>query len=191
MTSYSSDEIIIVSGLPRSGTSMMMKMLEAGGVSPFQDDVRQADTDNPNGYYEYEGVKNLGHNAAWLAQAAGHAVKIISSLLPHIPDNLNYKIIFMERQIAEVLASQQKMLERNGQEKNASDKVMAAKFSMHLRKIKKSLAEQKMGVLYVNYAAVINEPSSQAAQVSAFLDSNLNIEKMAMVVDKNLYRQRG
>ncbi len=191
MTSSTNNEIIIVSGLPRSGTSMTMKMLEAGGVSPFQDDTRQADTDNPNGYYEYEGVKNLARNAAWLPQAEGHAVKIISSLLPHLPDNLNYKIIFMERQISEVLASQQKMLERSGQDKNAPDKVMAAKFSMHLRKIKKSLAEQKMSVLYVNYAAVINDPSSQAAQVSTFLGSSLNIEKMAMVVDRNLYRQRG
>lgn len=185
------NEIIIVSGLPRSGTSMMMKMLAAGGIKPFQDNNRQADTDNPNGYYEYERVKDLASDAAWLPQAAGHAVKIISSLLPHLLDNLNYKIIFMERQISEVLASQQKMLERNDRDNNTPDKIMAAKFSMHLRKIKKYLTEHKMAVQYINYTDVISDPATQAAQINVFLGGRLNIEKMATVVDKNLYRQRG
>ncbi len=186
-----SNEIIIVSGLPRSGTSMMMKMLEAGGLTPFQDHNRQADTDNPNGYYEYEGVKDLANDATWLAQASGHVIKIISSLLPHLLDNLSYKIIFMERQISEVLASQNKMLERSGQKNNTADNIMAAKFSMHLRKIKKYLIKRQIAVMYVNHHDVINQPATQASQINVFLGGGLATDKMSQVVDKTLYRQRG
>lgn len=184
--------ITIVSGLPRSGTSMMMKMLEAGGLEIFQDGVRQADKDNPKGYYEYEKVKDLHKEATWLHEATGKAIKIISNLLLSLPTDLDYKIIFMQREMVEILASQKKMLERSGQpESEISDDVMAAKFSMHLRKVKKFLEQQKnVHTLYIDYSDVIIKPALQAEKVASFLGLRMNTAKMAAVVDKDLYRQK-
>ena len=107
------DPIIVVSGLPRSGTSMMMGMLEAGGLELVVDGIRAADEDNPRGYYELERVKDLAkaEDKSWLITLQGKGVKVISLLLQHLPEAYNYKIIFMRRSIAEVLDSQSKMLE--------------------------------------------------------------------------------
>ena len=91
------DVVTIVSGLPRSGTSMMMKMLEAGGIELLIDRVRVADADNPKGYYEFERVKQIETDQAWLPEAQGKAVKMISALLRHLPADCRYRIIFMER----------------------------------------------------------------------------------------------
>jgi len=110
----SDETITVVSGLPRSGTSMMMQMLGAGGLAVLTDGKRGADADNPRGYYEYEAVKSLGQDASWLASAGGKAVKIVSALLIHLPDGFDYRVIFMRRPIAEVLASQRAMLDRLG-----------------------------------------------------------------------------
>ena len=172
---------------------MMMKMLEAGGILPFQDGIREADDDNPKGYYEYEKVKDLATDSSWLHKASGSAIKIISSLLFYLPENLAYKIIFMQRDISEVLASQKKMLSRSGQESSngISDDVMAAKFSIHLRRIKKHLSDiNTIETLYLPYRDVITAPEEQAKKVTSFLKQNLDIEKMAQIVDNNLYRQR-
>ncbi len=183
--------ITIVSGLPRSGTSMMMKMLEAGGLPIYQDGRRVADADNPKGYYEAEKVKDLAQDASWLGEAKGSAIKIISSLLTCLPPGLNYKIIFMRRELPEVLASQQKMLERSGHSQGqVSDEVMAAKFSIHLRKIGKFLEKNGMEVLDVKYAEVIADAAGQAARINAFLGGSLDESKMVQVVDNSLYRQR-
>lgn len=183
--------IVVVSGLPRSGTSMMMKMLEAGGLPIFQDGLRQADADNPKGYYEAERVKDLAQDARWLPAAAGHGIKIISSLLTYLPPGLSYKIIFMRREMPEVLASQQKMLERSGHRQGpVADEVMAAKFSIHLRKIAKFLEQSGMEVLDVNYAEVIADAARQAGRVNGFLGGRLDESKMIQVVDYALYRQR-
>jgi hypothetical protein len=186
-------EITIVSGLPRSGTSMMMKMLEAGGLDIFQDGVRRADDDNPKGYYEYEKVKDLNLDASWLHEAQGKVIKIISTLLRFIPANLSYKIIFMQRSMPEILASQKKMLERSGEPPGEiTDAVMAAKFSMHLRKIKKILAEQdNFETLFVNYSEMIANPIPQATGINRFLGGEMDIDKMIQIVDKNLYRNKG
>src|SRR3990167_393038 len=98
--------IVIVSGLPRSGTSLMMQMLRAGGMSLLIDDQRPADADNPHGYWEYEPVKRLQHDNSWLPQAEGKAVKVVSALLQYLPPRHTYKIIVMHRPMQEVLASQ-------------------------------------------------------------------------------------
>ena len=184
--------IIVVSGLPRSGTSMMMKMLAAGGLPIFHDGLRQADADNPKGYYESQRVKDLACDASWLAEAAGQGIKIISSLLTYLPNGLNYKILFMRRDMEEVLSSQKTMLQHAGLPPSpVSDAVMAAKFSLHLRKITRLLEQRGIACLDVPYARVIAQAAEQAAKVNDFLGGGLDVRKMIEVVDTTLYRQRG
>jgi hypothetical protein len=185
--------ITIVSGLPRSGTSMMMRMLEAGGLPPLTDNRRTADMDNPQGYYEFERVKQLPHgDTAWLATAPGHAVKVISALLQHLPATYNYNVIFIERHMAEVLASQRKMLDhRNEVTEAADDAAMFALFQKHLQSIRHWLAQQpNFQVLYIHYSDLLREPAVQSAQVNQFLGEELDVPKMATVIDSNLYRNR-
>ncbi|HNY87520.1 MAG TPA: hypothetical protein PKN23_13545, partial [Candidatus Hydrogenedentes bacterium] len=107
-------EIVVVSGLPRSGTSMMMRMLAAGGMPLFTDGVRAADSDNPLGYFEHEAVKRLREDASWVPGAAGKAVKVVSALLPALPEGFQYRVILMRRPLEEVLASQRRMFGRRG-----------------------------------------------------------------------------
>src|SRR4026209_2745330 len=93
--------IVVVSGLPRSGTSMMMQMLQAGGLEILTDAVRTPDGSNPKGYFEFEAVKDLdkGQAPAWLAGARGKAVKIVSSLVRWLPESNDYQVIFMQRNL--------------------------------------------------------------------------------------------
>jgi hypothetical protein len=184
--------ITIVSGLPRSGTSMMMKMLEAGGMPVLTDHVRAADADNPNGYYEFERVKQIARDQSWLPQARGKAVKIISELLKHLPPDYEYKVIFMRRQIEETLASQRQMLIRRGETAGkVSDKKMFELFRRHLVWLDSRLKKQtNTGLVYVDYGAVIADPAAQAKKVNQFLHHRLDIKAMAGVVDPALYRQR-
>lgn len=184
--------ITIVSGLPRSGTSMMMKMLEAGGIPPLTDEIREADADNPKGYYEFERVKKLDKgDSDWLARADGKAVKVISALLQHLPDAYAYRVIFMERHMPEILASQRKMLVRRGEADEMEDEKMRALFEKHLQQVKGWLAQQEhFSVLYVHYSEALAEPRSQAERVRAFLGTDLDVDRMAGTVDPNLYRNR-
>ena len=193
-TAESSPPITIVSGLPRSGTSMMMKMLEAGGIPPLTDEIRTADADNPKGYYELERVKKLDKgDTAWLAETAGKVVKVISMLLQHLPAGYSYRIIFMERRLEETLASQRQMLIRRNEPTDAvSDEVLRTSFQKHLTQIKGWLAEQPhIQVLYVSYNDMLSDPAGQARRINQFLGQTLNEAKMAAVVDPDLYRQRG
>ena len=130
------ETITIVSGLPRSGTSMMMKILEAGGLEVLTDNLRTADEDNPKGYYEFERVKKLKEDQAWLDDAKGKVVKIISAILKDLPPDYNYKIVFMYRKIEEILASQKKMLIRRGEPTDkTSDEKMTEVFESHLKQV--------------------------------------------------------
>lgn len=185
--------ITIVSGLPRSGTSMMMRMLEAGGLPPLTDNERIADTDNPQGYYEFERVKQLDRgDTAWLATAPGHAVKVISMLLQHLPAPYHYKVIFVERHLTEVLASQRKMLVHREKDADATDDAeLTALFQQHLVAIRHWLAQQpNFQVLYIHYSDLLREPEAQATQINQFLGGGLDVPKMATVIDPNLYRNR-
>ena len=185
--------IVIVSGLPRSGTSMMMKMLEAGGLSLLTDHLRTPDEDNPKGYYEFERVKQLPKgDTAWLAEAEGKAVKVISALLEHLPPTYHYKVIFMNRNMQEVLASQRKMLIRRGEDPNkVSEEELARLFQKHLRKVKNWLRGQpNMEVLEIDYNAMIANPLPYVQRINAFLGGWLNEEAMIQVVDPTLYRNR-
>jgi hypothetical protein len=185
--------IVVVSGLPRSGTSMMMKMLEAGGVPPLTDRQRTADVDNPKGYYEFERVKQLDKgDSAWLPQAKGKAVKIISALLKQLPDSYRYKVIFMERHMDEILASQRKMLIRRQEDTDkADDAQLAALFDKHVAEVKQWLADQPhFDVLYIHYSDVLQDGWPQIQAVNRFLGGYLQEEGMAGVIDPDLYRNR-
>ncbi len=187
------DIITVVSGLPRSGTSMMMQMLESGGLKILTDNLRTADEDNLRGYYEFENAKKLKTDQSWLEDAGGKVVKIISELLQYLPKNHVYKIIFMRRKMEEILASQQQMLVRRGMETASpiSDEKMAEVFQKHLNQTEAWLAEQSnLDVLYVDYNEVLKNPADHIASINRFLGNALNEQKMVEVVDGALYRQR-
>jgi len=186
------DRIAIVSGLPRSGTSLMMKMLEAGGLEVLTDNIREADKDNPKGYYEFERVKKLEHDRAWLDDAEGKVVKIISQLLRHLPAGHGYKIVFMRREMEEILASQRRMLARRGEATDKiSDDKLAALFRQHVQRVEDWLADQpNFEVLYVSYNRVLEAPQEEAQRIAAFFERSLDVSAMVHVVDPTLYRQR-
>jgi hypothetical protein len=187
------DSITVVSGLPRSGTSMMMKMLDAGGIPPLTDEIREADTDNPKGYYEFERVKQLNKgDTAWLPDAQGKAVKVIAALLEHLPPDYNYRVIFMQRQLGEILRSQKQMLIRRGESTDkVSDEEIAVLFQKHVDHITSWLAEQpNFDVVYISYNRMLEAPSEQVARIDDFLGNRLDVEKSVAVVDPTLYRQR-
>jgi hypothetical protein len=184
--------IVLVSGLPRSGTSMMMKMLEAGGLPVLTDHLRTADEDNPKGYYEFERVKQIEEDKAWLPEAQGKVVKMIAALLKHLPPDYEYKVVFMRRDIEEVLASQRQMLIRRGEPSDTiPDGRMAALFGKHVEQVEAWLAEQpNIDVLYVHYGDVLANPLDQALRINQFLGGDLDVEAMVAAVDPRLYRQR-
>ena len=184
--------VIIVSGLPRSGTSMMMKMLAEGGLPVLTDSIRAADEDNPNGYFELEVVKQLTEGKKdWLADADHKIVKVISALLEHLPPEHQYKILFMERQIPEILASQRKMLARRNEASTISDAEMEAQFKEHLKAIKYWLARQpNMEVMYVDYNRMMADPGAYCQKVADFVGLPLDVEKMRSVPNERLYRNR-
>ncbi|MGK0364247.1 MAG: putative AlkP superfamily phosphohydrolase/phosphomutase/tetratricopeptide (TPR) repeat protein [Saprospiraceae bacterium] len=185
--------INIVSGLPRSGTSMMMQMLEAGGLEIFTDKKREADENNPKGYYEHEAVKSLQKNKAFLAEANGKTVKIIAQLLQTLPMNYRYRIVFMERNIYEVVASQQKMLERDGKRVKTDTLPLnlVQQYETTLKKVKEWAANQaNVEIHYVNYSEVMQAPFLQAMLVNDFFDGSLEVEQMAGMVDAALYREK-
>jgi hypothetical protein len=188
----SDETITVVSGLPRSGTSMMMQMLGAGGLAVLTDGKRGADADNPRGYYEYEAVKSLAQDASWLASARGKAVKIVSALLIHLPDEFDYRVIFMRRPIAEVLASQSAMLDRLGHAgPRGDDARLADLFARHLDEVDALLRRRpEIVCLDVDYPAVVDSPLRVAEAVSAFLDGALDPARMAAAVSPELHRQR-
>jgi hypothetical protein len=186
-------DVVIVSGLPRSGTSMMMKMLEAGGVPVLTDRQRAADEDNPRGYYEFERVKQLPKgDTAWIADAPGHVVKVISALLQHLPGGYSYKVVFMRRRMEEILASQRKMLLRRGEPADsAGDAQMARLFAKHLETVEGWLAAHpNFDVLHVDYNAMLANARPQVAALNAFLGGALDEQRMLEVVDPALYRNR-
>jgi LPS sulfotransferase NodH len=194
MTSNQDPTIItIVSGLPRSGTSMMMKLLEAGGRPPLTDNLRAADEDNPQGYYEFERVKALPKgDVAWLPDAQGKVVKVIAALLPHLPGRYPYRVIFMLRAMPEVLASQRQMLIRRGEDPDKiPDEVIAKLFEKHLRQVDEWIKQQpNVERLDIHYNRLLKNPAPFIAQINAFLGGNLRIAQMAQVVDPSLHRQR-
>jgi hypothetical protein len=186
-----SETIVIVTGLPRSGTSMMMRMLEAGGLAPLTDHVRTADEDNPRGYYEFERVKDLPRDSSWVFQAHGKAVKVISALLRHLPPEQSYKVLFMRRELGDVLASQNQMLVRRGKGQRADDDRMAMLFRKHLSEVEAAIdASTSFDVMYVTYEDVVRDPVGQAVAVNEFVGGGLDTRGMADIVEPDLHRQQ-
>ena len=184
--------IVVVSGLPRSGTSMMMRMLTAGGVPPLVDGVREADVSNPNGYFEFEPVKGLDKNGdlTWLPTARGRAVKIISQLLTWLPETYDYRVIFMHRALDEVLASQQAMLERRGEVDGDPARAREI-YTAHLAQVERFMAARScFRVLPVQYREAVADPAAAAARVAALVGRPLDHAAMVQAVDGSLYRNR-
>lgn len=184
--------ITVVSGIPRSGTSLMMQMLAAGGMAVLTDGQRTADPNNPRGYYELELVKSLARNPEIIAEADSKVVKVISSLLTSLPAGYEYRIIFMRRPLTEVVASQDRMLERLGKQVPAAprESVMNA-FERHLTQVRNWISAQPgVSALYVDYAALIADAHGEASRISAFLGVQLDVAAMAGKVEQSLYRER-
>ena len=184
--------VIIVSGLPRSGTSMMMRMLEAGGVRVLKDEQRTPDIDNPAGYYEFEPVKRTKEDSSWLDQAGGKAVKMVSRLLRDLPRTKEYRVLFMRRRMEEILASQRRMLDRLGTEQgHVRDEEIGTLFEQHVNEILSWVANQdNFHLLNVSYGDLLAEPKTVLRQVGEFLGVDLDTQQMVQVVDRSLYRER-
>ncbi len=189
---YRGRPIVVVSGLPRSGTSMAMKMLDAGGMPIVTDGVRGADISNPNGYYEFEPVKDLERgDAAWLGDARGKAVKIVSPLLTYLPESFDYQVIFMRRPLAEIVASQHAMLDARGSERGSDESRSAELYAGHLAQVERFLQRRRcFSTVMVEYAQVLAEPRAQAERIQAFLGRPLDTARMAAVADPALHRNR-
>ena len=187
------EPLTIVSGLPRSGTSMMMKMLEAGGVPIMTDSVRTADVDNPKGYYEYERVKDLEKETdkSYIREGRGKALKVISWLLKDLPDDNRYRIVFMRRDLGEVIASQNKILKHRGEVDNSDDRMMVDAYMNHLASVR-ILARKRSNfeMLEVRYDTAVKDPAAAARLVNSFLGGKLDEGKMHQMVDAELYRNR-
>jgi hypothetical protein len=184
--------ITIVSGLPRSGTSLMMQMLSAGGMTLLSDGERQADVDNPRGYLEWERIKQLPQDPACIAEAEGKVVKVISRLLLSLPVEHEYRIIFMQRPLPEVMASQDEMLRHRGTFKPGADPAfISAAFERHLREVEVWLERQPNGtVCRISYHRVLSEARAVAENLATFLQTALDVEAMMQRVDPTLYRNR-
>jgi hypothetical protein len=172
---------------------MMMKMLVAGGLHALTDHLRQPDQDNPEGYFEFEPVKQLREgDIHWLPQAQGKVVKVIATLLPYLPPDYHYKVVFMQRAMPEILASQRKMLVRRGKDPDAvSDEEMGRIFNLHLQQVAAWMARQpNLDYLEVSYNQVLQDPEPLVNKLSQFFEGKLEVDKMRQVINPGLYRQR-
>jgi len=183
--------IVVVSGLPRCGTSLMMQMLSAGGLPVITDDERKPDADNPRGYFELEKVKKIKQDSSWLDEAEGKCFKMVSMLLFDLPPERCYKVIFMLRNMSEILASQALMLERLGRGRGPDDAEMQKFFESHLAQLRPWLeGRENMHAFFCNYNDLMADPERWVSKTADFLDMELNRQGMLAAVDKSLYRNR-
>lgn len=185
--------ITVVSGLPRSGTSMMMQALVAAGLTPYTDGERVADESNPNGYFEHASVKGLARDARFLEQAQGKVVKVVAPLLPFLQPRFRYRVVFMERDLEEVIGSQRRMLARTGNEKTSKTYPLGLHnaFKEHLRKVERWLEQSpNVEMIRLRYDDVVADPHTAMEKVGGFLGNLPDVEGMARVVDATLHRER-
>jgi hypothetical protein len=188
----SRDWVTIVAGLPRSGTSMMMQILEAGGLPVLTDRIREADEDNPRGYYEFEAVKQTAEDASWLEQAQGKVVKMVYRLLYTLPAGRSYRVVFTRRRLEEVIASQDEMLRRHGTpSSDVQEQQLVGIYRRQLSDVEKWLEDQpNFSVLYVDYQDLLADPGPVIEEINRFLGGELDTAAMRRVPDRSLYRQR-
>jgi thioredoxin len=183
--------VTIVSGLPRSGTSMMMRMLEAGGIPALCDEMRVPDEDNPNGYYEFENVKEIEDYGDWLDRAPGYSVKMVYSLLKHLPSDREYRVVFMRRHVDEILQSQKKMLDRKGIPTDIPDATMKLLFERELRQFYTWLpAQTHLKLINISYNELLGNPDSTISLINQHFDDSLDTAAMLAMIDPALYRHR-
>ncbi len=184
--------ITVVSGLPRSGTSVMMQMLVAGGIPPLTDDIRKPDADNPRGYFEFERAKKIKTDKAWLADAEGKVVKMVHLLLLDLPMDRRYDIVFMRREPHEVVKSQGVMLARSGKSGAAiSPEQLIAVYQQQITRVLGFLATHANArVLEVSYNDLVREPEPTARRIAAFFERPMDVSGMVGAVDPGLYRNR-
>jgi hypothetical protein len=184
--------VVVVTGLPRSGTSLMMAMLESGGIPPLTDNLRQADVDNPKGYYEFERVKGLPQDTGWLPEAEGRAVKVLAELIKHLPSDKRYDVVFMMRDLSEIIASQKKMMKRRGEDPDkVPDEELMGLYRAYLRNMKRLVNDSpNMRVLYVSYNELMSDPSDTISDMQAFFGGGLDTSAMRRTIDATLYRNR-
>lgn len=184
--------LTIVSGLPRSGTSMMMKMLEAGGIPVLIDEIREADDDNPRGYYEFEPVKKTKEDASWVDDSMGKVVKMVHLLLLDLPLKYEYRVVFMRRHLDEVVKSQNVMLQRKG--KGTDDLPAEQIKKLYLSQIDKvqsyvSEHPEHFKLIEVEYNSVLEDPAPSIQSLTELL-GDLDTAAMRAVVEPSLYRNR-
>jgi hypothetical protein len=187
------DAVIVVSGLPRSGTSMLMNMLNAGGMEVLVDGRRLADDDNPRGYFEHDRVKDLesDRDRAWVRAARGKAIKVISHLLRSLPGENRYRILLATRELREVLASQNRMLARAQKPNPVDDEKALRLFRQHLKNVRSLVGVRgNFEMIEVPYAEVIRDPRAWTSRIATFVGRRLDEERMAGVVEARLYRNR-
>jgi hypothetical protein len=184
-------EITVVSGLPRSGTSLTMRMLETGGMPVIIDQMRRPDADNPRGYYEFEPAKKLKTDMKWLNHAPGKAVKMVYRLLYDLPPKFTYRVLFMQRKLDEVLVSQKTMLVRHGNYDNVDEREMMSLFSKEIAQCKQWIQRQtNFFLLEVDYNRLILEPKPIVSDIVDFLGREFDHDAMCKVIDKDLYHIR-
>lgn len=192
MATTQRDYLTIVSGLPRSGTSMMMQMIDRGGIPALTDNIRVADDDNPKGYYEYEPVKRTKKDPSWVEHARGKVVKMVHLLLLDMPAEHKYRVVFMKRNIREVVASQNIMLERQGKSTgDLSEEKLIEMFEAQMARVEQYMQQQSnFETLYVTYNDALRDPAPSVHAVNTFLGGDLDTDAMMTVVDPTLYRNR-
>lgn len=187
------EPVVVVSGLPRSGTSMLMSMLNAGGMPILADATRAADLDNPRGYFELERVKHLAEDddRQWLREARGKAVKVISHLLKELPGENFYRVVFALRNLDEVVASQNTMLQRKGEPNPVDDQKALDLYRKHLVNVKLlGRTRPNFEMLEVGYMEALGDPARAATRINRFVGGGLDVARMASAVDPTLYRNR-
>jgi hypothetical protein len=189
------DDVLVVSGLPRSGTSMLMQMLDAGGMPILSDTQREADEDNPKGYFELDAVNKFNADKSWINEARGKAVKIVAPLVSQVPAGNNYRVILIGRDTAEILNSQAKMIARRGEPVEDSPQRrerLSAEYSRVIERTRRTLSSRAdIKLLILRYDEVLSDPASTANRINQFIGGQLDSTRMAKAVEPLLYRNRG
>ena len=186
------NDIVIVTGLPRSGTSLMMQILHSAGIDVFIDNIRQPDVSNPNGYFEHQLVKTIEQDSSWVNNVRGKAIKIVSPLIKYLPENINYKIIFMERDLSEIIQSQEKMmLENESSDNQVNPNILKKLFIKDLQQVKAWINHQpNIKVIFISYRNIVNEFDKVVSRLEEFLNISIDQEKTRLIIDKSLYRTK-